>query len=119
MYSIKSDLTKNILYITLEGFLSDEIVKTAADLTINEINKLKPGFSIINDISSFKPATAKGAEEIKRAQVYASAKGVSRIIRVVKQSHLGAMQFSRTAKDAGYDNEIASSVEEAERMLNG
>ena len=105
----------------MNGFFSDAEVITAADLTIAEIKKLKPGFTIINDISHFKAATQAGAENIKRAQVFANERGAKRIIRVVGKdaaaSAIAAMQFDRTSKQAGYTADIVATVEDAEKLL--
>ncbi len=120
-YRINANVKKNRLYLILKGFFTDEEVHKAAELTISEIDKLKPGFSIINDISNFKPASPAGAEEIKRCQIYASEHGVKRIVRVVGKdavaSAITAMQFSRTQQQAGYTADIAATVEDAEKLL--
>ncbi len=120
-YSIYANVPKNRLYLTLHGFLSDGELHTAYDQTIAEIKKLRPGFTIINDISGFKPATPLGAEDIQRAQVFAKEHGAKRIIRVVGKdkvaSAIATMQFSRTSRTAGVEADIVATVEEAERLL--
>ncbi len=120
-YRIYANVPKNRLYLILNGFFTDDEVHTASDLTISEIKKLQPGFAIINDISTFKPATPAGAEDIKRAQVFAKEHGAKRVIRVVGEdkvaSAIAAMQFARTQQAAGYQAEIVSTVEEAEKLL--
>ena len=114
---IRSDVSKNRLYLVLGGFFQDDEVKQAADKCIAEASKLKAGFGVINDISEFKPSTPKGAEEIKRAQLFVKQNGVGRVIRVVGQASLTQSQFDRQAKDAGYQAEVAATVADAERML--
>lgn len=120
-YRIYADVAKNRLYLILSGFFTDDEVNIAADLTIAEIKKLKPGFTIINDISHFKAATQTGAANIKRAQVFANERGAKRVIRVVGKdaaaSAIAAMQFDRTSKQAGYSADIAATVEDAEKLL--
>jgi HrpA-like RNA helicase len=66
--------------------MSDEEAKQAADLTIREAAKLGVGFDVINDVSNFKFATIKGAEEIKRAQTFLGDHGVNRIISMNKNN---------------------------------
>ena len=116
-YEIKSDLSKNRLFVTLSGFLTDEQMKTAADMVISETKKLKPGFSVINDISNFQPASKAGTEEIQKAQIFVKNNGAGRIVRIVKDNALANMQFSRVTKTAGYNVDEATSVEEAEKLL--
>ena len=48
-----------------------------------------------------KPGSPKGAEEIMRAQVFVVKQGVGLIIRIT-DNPISKMQFSRTAKEAGY-----------------
>ena len=115
---IRADTLKNRMYLVLDGFFTDEEMKKAADEAIQEVKKLKPGFAIINDISKFKPATAQGVEEMKRAQKFVQTAGVGRIIRIVESAALAQMQFKRTSREAGYTAETAASVQEAEAMLD-
>jgi hypothetical protein len=115
---VRTDVFKNRLYVMLEGFFSTEEMKKQVDNLVQEVKKLKPGFDVINDISRFKPTTPQGAEEMTRAQQSLQAAGVGRIIRIVESASLSEMQFTRTAKEAGYAAETATSVEEAEKMLD-
>ena len=117
VYKVRADTAKNRLYIVLEGFLADEEAKAAADTIISEAKKLKSGFGLINDISSFKPTSALAADEIKRAQIGVKGLGVGRAIRVVGQAGLAGSQFARTGKEAGYDADIVGTIEEAEKSL--
>lgn len=119
---IRADVAKNRLYMVLNGFFTDEEIHIAAEKTIEEIKKLKAGFAVINDISTFKPATPNGAEEIKRVQVFTRERGVKRIVRVVGKdkvaSAITAMQFSRTQQEAGYAADIVGTMAEAEKLLD-
>jgi len=112
MYKIEADQAKNLLILHLEGFMTDEELKRGAEDVISEVDKLKPGFVVINDISKMKPASQVGAEEIKKAQIHVVKKGVSKIIRIT-DNPISKMQFNRTGKEAGYIAEEAKSIEEA------
>jgi hypothetical protein len=115
---MRADIGKNRLYIVLGGFFQDDEVKQAADKCIAEATKLKAGFGVVNDISEFKPASPKGADEIKRAQLFVKQHGVGRVIRVVGQASLTQSQFDRQGKDAGLQAEVAATVADADRMLD-
>jgi hypothetical protein len=117
-YKSRADMEKNRLFIYLEGFMSDEELKSAADLVISEAKKLKPGFSTINDISNFKPATPKGAEEISRAQVFLKENGVGHVIRIVGEKVLASIQFKRTQNDAGYIADHVTTMDDALIILD-
>jgi hypothetical protein len=117
-YNVKADLNKNRLYIHLEGFLSGDDVKKAADSVIQEAKKMKPGFSAINNIKDFKPTTPEGANEILRAQKFLKENGVGHVIRVVGEQAITSMQFKRTQNEAGYIADSVSTLEEADALLD-
>jgi len=119
MYDIKADVIKNCLFITLKGFFQPDEAKVAADKVISEAEKLGTGFTIINDISEFKPASEEAAAHIKRAQGAVAQKGVKKVIRIVGASVLGKFQFSRTQKEvhAGYESFEVATMEDALKLL--
>ncbi len=112
------DKDKNRLYIKLEGLFEYEEAKEAVDRVISESNKLKPGFDIINDILNFKPVSQEAGEQVLRAQKHVVQKGANRIIRIVDKKTITNLQFNRRSKEAGYIAEVASSIKEAEKMLD-
>ena len=117
-YDIRADVKKNILYVILDGFFTDEELREAVSTTFREIDKLKPGFGIINDISKFKPASQEGAQDIARGQTYAMEHGAGRVIRVVGEM-VSKMQFERVARHTGANRaDVAVSIEDAEKMLD-
>ncbi|MBN2232369.1 MAG: hypothetical protein JW781_06055 [Deltaproteobacteria bacterium] len=82
--------------------------------------KLNTGFTIVNDISEFKPSSAEAAEHIKRAQGATFQKGVKRVIRIVGSALVSKMQFSRTQKEANvtYGTVEVGTAEEAQKLLD-
>lgn len=117
-YIVRADTAKNRLYITLRGFLTDSEVKAAADTVIAEASKLRPGFDAINDITTFEPVSPEGTAEMVRAQQFVKTHGVRRIIRIQPQPSLGGLQLRRKAKEIGYEADTATSIEEAEKLLD-
>lgn len=118
-YEVRADVAKNRFYVTMRGYLSDAEVAGVADQTIEAMGKLKAGFACISDISTFKPTSPTGAEELKRAQAALVEHGVKRIVRI-SQSMLSKLQLERTGKAAGYEDgitETVASLEEAEARL--
>jgi hypothetical protein len=117
-YDIQAKVAINRLYLSLRGSMSDDEAKEVADRVIQEIRKLRPGFTIINDISELKPASPAATEHLRRAQEASVRQGCGRVIRVVGSQAITQMQWSRTLKAAHHGGaETASTVEEAERML--
>ena len=118
---VRADVSKNRLYMMIEGFFPAGEVKKEVDRIIRETKKLKPGFTIISDISRFRPTTPQGAEEMKRGQRFFQEAGVGRVIHIVEESAaLTEMQLARIRREAGSGHvvETATSVEEAEKMLD-
>jgi len=115
---VRADLVRNRLYMRMTGFMSEADARQAADAVIAEMGKLRPGFAIINDIRGLKPASPAASDQMQRTQEAAVKFGYSRAIRVVGDQLITHMQWSRTLKAAhGHEIETATTVEEAERML--
>ncbi len=117
-YEIHAKLATNRLYLRMNGIMSDDDAQKVADRVIQEIQKLKPGFTIINDIRDLKPTTPTATEHLRRAQEASVKRGSGRVIRVVGDQAITQMQWNRTLKTTQRGGaETATTVEEAERML--
>ena len=115
------DITKNRLYVTLKGAVSEAESQQIADKVIEVIKKLKPGFDVITDISEFEPATQKAAESLLLVHKALIEQGVNRIVRVVGKelkATVGKIQFERTSRNAGIVADSVNSIEDAERLLD-
>jgi hypothetical protein len=119
MQTLRVDKQKNRLYIVLSGFVDAEEMKANSDETIEVTKQLKPGFDVITDISNFKPTTPEATKHIERVQANFKAAGVRRGVRVVGESAITAMQFSRTGKHVGYESHNVATLAEAEKLLDG
>jgi hypothetical protein len=118
-YDIQVRVATNRLYLSAHGSMSDDDAKEVADRIIQEIQKLRPGFAIINDIRDLKPASPTATEHLRRAQEASVKRGAGRVIRVVGEQVITQMQWNRTLKSAQHGGaETAATVEEAERMLD-
>ncbi|MDY6864726.1 MAG: hypothetical protein SVY15_01960 [Halobacteriota archaeon] len=117
-YEIRTDVTKNRMYLKLAGFFHEEEIAGDIDIILEEVKKLKPGYDAVSEINEFKPASPKAAAAMMKAQKALKESGLNRIIRVSGSNVLGRKQFERSGKEAGYSADTASSVEEADRMLD-
>ena len=115
---IEISVAKNRIYLGLEGYFRDEEAQQLADKVITEIGKLRPGFDLVNDISKFMPASQAAAGHFLRVQGVMKERGVRRIVRVVAGNALGNMQVGRAATQSGLEAQIASTRQEAERLLD-
>jgi len=119
MYEVTSNQHKNRLYFTLKGFMSADEIKQATEESIRQMERLKPGFTVISNIAEFSVAGPEATSYISKMQGVAAQLGVRKVVRVVK-STISSMQFKRTQHlaDANYETEDVYSVEEAERLLD-
>ncbi len=113
----RADVGKNRLYVVLQDFFQADEAKEAAEATIAEARKLRPGFSCITDISTVKATSEQGVLELLRCQNFLREHGMGRVIRVVPEVSVGSLQIARTSKQAGYEADTSRTIEEAEEML--
>lgn len=119
MYEVTVNTDKNYMLLILKGYMKDEEIKAAAAKVLSEADKLIPGFTIINDISEFKPTMPSGAEEIRKTQAAVFQKGIGKVIRIMGKSVIAGMQFSRMQKEAEALYEVIEvpSMDEALKLL--
>jgi hypothetical protein len=116
-YNVTADINKNVLFVSMGGQLTLEEARLSADLVISEAQKLIPGFNMINDISKLVFTTPEVADEAKRAQLFLGSRGIGRVIRIVDKLALAQVQLERQSRGAGYLAELASTPEEALKIL--
>lgn len=119
MFKIKANPSKNYLYMFLDGFLNDDEILQAADTARAEARKLSPGFTIINNIGSYKPATQKAFDIIAQTQRYLWDIGAVRVIRIVGQNILGKYQWRRTQSQSQAAFEVieVESLTDAQKIV--
>ena len=118
-YDIKANAAKNRLYLKLSGMMTEADARKVADTIIGEIQKLKPGWAVVNDISELKPADDKATEQLKRAQDASAKAGCARVVRVVGKQAITNMQWNRTLQQAqGMRADNVASVADAEKLLD-
>ena len=118
MYSIRVDVVRNRLYLTLVGFFSLVEIKKCGDETIEATKRLRLGYDVVTDITQFKAGPAVVAADIERVQAHFRKSGARRGVRIVGGNVLSGMQFRRTGTNAEYNSVNVTSLEEAEKMLN-
>ena len=97
--TVRTNLSKNRIYIISEGFFSDIEIIDGYNTVICEIEKLKPGFICISDISKFKPATPFGAQKLQELSRELIKHGLRKVIQVNCENQLAEMQIERIVED--------------------
>jgi hypothetical protein len=117
MFSVRADVEKNRLYITLAGHLDEVEQREAVASVLSEAGKLMPGFDLLSDIASLRPTDEAGLKQLVRVQEFLRDHGLRRAIRVTGIV-LSEIQMERTGREVGYVSLTAGSIEEAERILD-
>jgi hypothetical protein len=117
-YEVRADESKNRLYMTLVGMLDEETASEVVSEIEAAVGRLDPGFTIVNDISEFKPMSEDAVDKIEEGKALAAEAGVDATVRVTGESVIGKMQFERVGGGAeSYHVATAETVEEAEELL--
>jgi len=113
------DIEKNRLYITLKGEFDVESAQLAIDAIEEGSSKLKPGFTVINDIRSMKIKNLKAAIRIKEGTQAAEKYGAKVTVRVVGRESSAIKVFSYFQKVIGINILVhyTTTLEKAEEIL--
>jgi len=113
MYAIRTDKSKNRIYITLGGIETGEGEALVAGIRV-ETAALSPGFACVSDITRFAvldPGEAVWADQALKSLADA---GMARAIRVTGQK----VEYRETKEKYGYMVGLAETIEEADRILD-
>jgi hypothetical protein len=115
-YIIRADEKENRLYILIRGVPTPEAVaKFKADIE-EELSKLKPGFTILNDASDFHPGMPKlfnVALEIAHIVALHKPSLVARLANPLARAFL-----SKVTMQVGYNAEVFDNIKEAIEYLD-
>jgi MFS superfamily sulfate permease-like transporter len=117
MYNVHADPGKNRLYLTLSGYMALPEIQEAAAALDREVHKLRPGFSVIHDVSTFRPANDEGADVIAAAQKAVAARGMRMVVRVIT-AESARLPMERSSQEAWYKALVAEDRTEADRLLD-
>ena len=117
--TVRVDTSKNRIYLVLEGFHDVEEALRMKKLYEEAIESCTPGFTVLADVSAYKPGSGEVQKVHEEAIRLAEDAGVRRVARVVGEMPLGGMQINRIARTKGhYESAHFETVEDAEEFLN-
>lgn len=119
-YEVWTDEDRDVLYLRLTGSMNERRLSEARAAVVEQAETLSEPFDIVNDISELDPQSPEEAEQVKRGQSQLADLGVGDVVRVVDEdtSELVKMTFSVGSSEAGYEGNVAPSIEAAESMLD-
>ncbi|MEZ4527608.1 MAG: hypothetical protein R2941_16940 [Desulfobacterales bacterium] len=120
MFQIKINYKRNALLNVMSGRIDAEEARSIVRKFQEGVNKLKPGFAVITDITDFVPTTEEVRNILRDATRYAVKHGLGRTVRIVSNnltSSIGSIQFNRTEKNLGCMSEVVTSLSEAKKIL--
>ena len=120
MHDVRADLDKNRIYITV-GKLADEAeMQSIVDEVRAECRKLRKGFTCLTDLRNYEFQDEKFEVYIKLSQKELVDAGMSKVVRVHRPTGLlGHYQFDNVSFEVGYHAQNATSIAEAEQILDG
>ncbi|MBU1567287.1 MAG: hypothetical protein KJ630_16900 [Proteobacteria bacterium] len=116
--TVTADIKRNRLIIRLRG----EVPKKDVEQIYTDVRfcvaDLKPGFSVITDLTEARIGHLSAIGTFKKITAYLTEKQVGQVIRVVGQGKVIFQQLAKlTDKTAGYQPMYAKNIEEAEVLL--
>jgi hypothetical protein len=115
----RADVYKNRVYLVLMGYHDLEEALRMKELYKKAIDMCRPGFTVLADVSNYKPGSDETQKVHEEAVELAKNAGVRKVARVVGQKPLGGMQIERIAEDKGhYEAAHFETTEEAEKYLD-
>ena len=114
--SVRADVEKNRLYLTLAGEPTLDKVKVVKRVIESELLKLQPGFAILNDSRDLKLNSARSFELIQDVMEMIAKAKPGKIARLA--SPVSRMMLSRASAIVGFNVKEFSDLKKAEEYLN-
>ena len=120
MHNVRADVDKNRIYITVGKIKDEAEMQSFVDKAKSECQKLTDGFTCLTDLRGYEYQDEIFEKYIKEIQEFFLARNLSKVVRVHRWSGLlGHMQFDYLSLDLGYSGKNVTSIEEAEKILDG
>ncbi|MBN1206775.1 MAG: hypothetical protein JXB05_17970 [Myxococcaceae bacterium] len=116
---IHADVGKNRIFIRIEGQIDESQARSIGDAIIKQMDRLRPGFDVVSDLSRAEPLGPEGLAQFRRIVEAQRERKFGRAVRIVGRAAQTALQFARTSKEVEHEPYLAFSREEAERLLDG
>ena len=119
-FSIRIDVRRNVMYLEQQGRPTAESFLRLKQAFVPEVEKLCPGFSIVNDQREMEPYDDEAMEVAKDLVEITGRFGATRVIRILPVDVFSAIKLSTTLIEARsrYTSIRVATPEEAEEALD-
>jgi hypothetical protein len=120
MYDIKTDTKKNRIIITIGKLEGEAEIKALSQSIKTACRELKKGFTCITDLRKYAVMDDHFEKYVQETQAAMIQAGLSRVVRVRRETGLlGHFQFDNASNQVGYHAQNVTTMEEAEKILDG
>lgn len=113
MFKIKSDITKNRLYVMVSGSPDEAELREIFHRIRYCVKGLKPGFNLVHDLTEYIPVSIKCAEIIKEIQTFLDSCGMKNVVRITN-NQFSFMQLERTRQQCSLKYHVFRAYDEKE-----
>lgn len=117
-YEIHSIRSLNRLYLRAWGHPSPDHVFDCASAVMTEGSKLRAGFDLVSDVSGLASLPDTCMPEVERLSGFLVANGMGRVVRICGPLPDIIVKLERQARANGYAAHLATSLSEAEALLD-
>jgi hypothetical protein len=117
-YEIHSVRSRNRLYLRAWGHPSPELAFDCASAAIAEGSKLRAGFDVVSDVSGLASLPDTCMAQVERLSGFLVANGMGRVVRICGPLPDVIVKLERQARARGYAAHLATSLAEAEALLD-
>lgn len=117
-FELKTLRSRNRLHLRVWGHPTPEGTFECASAAIAELSKLRPGYDIISDVSGLSSLSNPCMSQVDRLTSFLVASQVGRVVRVCGTLPDIILKLERQARAKGYGAHLATSLGEAEALLD-
>ena len=117
-FELKTIRARNRLFLKAWGHPTPEGVFDCASAAIAELSKLRAGFDVISDVSRLSSLPSGCLPQLDRLTSFLVQSRVGRVVRVCGPLPDVILTLERQARAKGYAAHLATSVAEAEALLD-
>jgi hypothetical protein len=118
VFEVKANVGKNRMLIRLAGTVSADDCRTMLGMLETELQRLKPGVDVLNDVRELAGIPDFPPETVRAAADLLIEKGVRRLVRVVGKQAGVVVSMEKTSRVFGFSAALAYSMDEAEKVLD-